>query len=230
MSNPSDGGNSRQTSIQARSAELHNFADHSMSREQAAEAVLIDQDTFTTLKGRERSTAAGTMGRIAESQRSYGEALAEADPRVSGQALATAERQREDIVRAQTEYRQTPEGMAAAPQADILREAVRLAEVEHDGRRAGRSYADLGPVAADRVTAADAQAFKGIEYRQREPGRDQGDGRSSRRTWLGDREPQTLTRVCSAGLDRCQRAGAQGCGPHTDSGRQGSGHPGTSAP
>ena len=66
MSNASDGGNVGQTSIQARSTELHNFADHSMSREQAAEAVLIDLDTLTTLKGSERSAAVGTMGRIAE--------------------------------------------------------------------------------------------------------------------------------------------------------------------
>ena len=165
MSNPSDGGNVGQTSIQARSAELHNFADHSMSREQAAEAVSIDLNTLTTLKGSERSAAVGTMGRIAESQRAYAEALDGSNPLVSDQALTTAERQRDDIVRAQTEYRQTPEGMAAAPQAERLREGVRLAEVEHDGRRAGRSYADLGPAAADRVTAVDAQALKGIESR-----------------------------------------------------------------
>ena len=106
-----------QTSVQARSAELHDFADHSMSREQAGEAVLTDLDTLRTLKGRERTTAVGTMGRIAESQRAYGEALAEINPIVSDQALATAEQEREAVGRAQTEYRQSPEGIAAAPQA-----------------------------------------------------------------------------------------------------------------
>ncbi len=154
-----------QTSVQARSAELHNFADHSMSREQAGEAVLTDLDTLRTLKGRERTTAVGTMGRIAESQRAYGEALAEANPIVSDQALATAEQEREAVGRAQTEYRQSPEGIAAAPQADKLREAVRVAEVQHDGWRAERSYAELGPAVADRVTATDAQVLKGIESR-----------------------------------------------------------------
>ena len=154
-----------QTSVQARSAELHNFADHSMSREQAGEAVLTDLDTLRTLKGRERTTAVGTMGRIAESQRAYGEALAETNPIVSDQALATAEQEREAVGRAQTEYRQSPEGIAAAPQADKLREAVRVAEVEHDGWRAERSYAELGPVVADRVTATDVQVLKGIETR-----------------------------------------------------------------
>ena len=154
-----------QTSLQARSAELHNFADHSMSREQAGEAVLTDLDTLRTLKGRERTTAVGTMGRIAESQRAYGEALAETNPIVSDQALATAEQDREAVGRAQTEYRKSPEGIAAAPQADKLRQAVRVAEVQHDGWRAERSYAELGPVVADRVTATDAQILKGIESR-----------------------------------------------------------------
>ena len=50
-----------QTSLQARSAELHNFGDHSMSREQAGEAVLTDLDTLRTLKGRERTTAAKVL-------------------------------------------------------------------------------------------------------------------------------------------------------------------------
>ena len=154
-----------QTSLQARSAELHNFADHSMSREQAGEAVLTDLDTLRTLKGRERTTAVGTMGRIAESQRAYGEALAETNPIVSDQALATAEQEREAVGRAQTEYRQSPEGIAAAPQADKLREAVRVAEVHHDGWRAERSYAELGPAVADKVTATDVQVLKGIESR-----------------------------------------------------------------
>ena len=77
-----------ETSVQTRSAELHDFADHSMSREQAGEAVLTDLDTLRTLKGRERTTAVGTMGRIAESQRAYSEALAETNPIVSDQALA----------------------------------------------------------------------------------------------------------------------------------------------
>lgn len=154
-----------QTSLQARSAELHNFADHSMSREQAGEAVLTDLDTLRTLKGRERTMAVGTMGRIAESQRAYGEALAETNPIVSDQALATAEQDREAVGRAQTEYRQSPEGIAAAPQADKLREAVRVAEVQHDGWRAERSYAELGPAVADRATATDAQILKGIESR-----------------------------------------------------------------
>ena len=154
-----------QTSLQARSAELHNFADHSMSREQAGEAVLTDLDTLRTLKGRERKTAVGTMGRIAESQRAYGEALAETNPLVSDQALATAEQEREAVGRAQTEYRQSPKGIAAAPQTDKLREAVRVAEVQHDGWRAERSYAELGPAVEDRVTATDAQILKGIESR-----------------------------------------------------------------
>ena len=154
-----------QTSLQARAAELHKFADHSMSREQAGEAVLTDLDTLRTLKGRERTTAVGTMGRIAESQRAYGEALAETNPIVSDQALATAEQEREAVGRAQAEYRQSPEGIAAAPQADKLREAVRVAEVQHDGWRAERSYAELGPVVADRVTVTDAQVLKGIESR-----------------------------------------------------------------
>ena len=154
-----------QTSLQARSAELHNFADHSMSREQAGEAVLTDLDTLRTLKGRERTTALGTMGRIAESQRAYGEALAETNPIVSDQALATAEQERDAVGRAQTEYRQSPEGIAAAPQADKLREAVRVAEAQHDGWRAERSYAELGPAVADRVTATDVQVLKGIESR-----------------------------------------------------------------
>lgn len=154
-----------QTSLQARSAELHDFADHSMSREQAGEAVLTDLDTLRTLKGRERTTAVGTMGRIVESQRAYGEALAETNPIVSDQALATAEQEREAVGRAQTEYRQSPDGIAGAPQADKLREAVRVAEVQHDGRRAECSYAALGPAVADGVTATDAQILKGIESR-----------------------------------------------------------------
>ena len=154
-----------QTSLQARSAELHNFADHSMSREQAGDAVLTDLDTLRTLKGRERTTAVGTMGRIAESQRAYSEALAETNRIVSDQALATAAQEREAVGRAQTKFRQSPEGIAAAPQADKLREAVRVAEVQHDGWRAERSYAELGPVVADRVTATDVQVLRGIESR-----------------------------------------------------------------
>lgn len=154
-----------QTSVQTRSAELHDFADHSMSREQAGEAVLTDLDTLRTLKGRERTTAVGTMGRIAESQRAYGEALAEINPIMSDQALATAEQEREAVGRVQTEYRQSPEGIAAAPQADNLRESVRVAEVQHDGWRADRLYAELGPAVADRVTGTDAQVLRGIESR-----------------------------------------------------------------
>jgi hypothetical protein len=114
-------GQAGQTSIQARSAALHGFADHSMSRGQAREAVQTDMETLTRLRGHEHSTALGTMGRIAESQRAYGAALAQADPGVSDQALATSKRQNESIVRAQTVYRQSPEGIAAAPQADRLR-------------------------------------------------------------------------------------------------------------
>ena len=46
MSDPSGSGNVDQTSIQARSAELHHFADHSMSREQALSAVVTDLATL----------------------------------------------------------------------------------------------------------------------------------------------------------------------------------------
>jgi hypothetical protein len=147
MSAATDDNNAGQTSIQARWAELHRFADHSMSREQAAEAVRTDLDTLTTLTGRDRATAVSTMGHIAESQRAYAEALKASNPLVSDQALTMTERQRDDIVKAQTEYRRSPEGIAAAPQADRLREAVRRAELEHDRLRAGHPYADLGPAA-----------------------------------------------------------------------------------
>ena len=142
-------GQAGQTSIQARSAALHDFADHSMSRGQARDAVQTDLETLTRLRGHEHSTALGTMGRIAESQRAYGAALAQADPAVSDQALGTSKLQNESIVRAQTAYRQSPEGIAAAPQADRMREAVRVAEVQHDAWRAGRSYEALGPTAAE---------------------------------------------------------------------------------
>ena len=143
-----------QTSIQARAAALHDFADHSMSRGQARDAVLTDLETLTRLRGYQHTAALGTLGRIAESQRAYGAALAQADPGVSEQALTTSRRHDVDIVRAQTEYRQTPEGIAAAPQADRMREAVRVAEVQHDAWRAGRSYAALGPTGAEVVNGA----------------------------------------------------------------------------
>jgi len=160
MNTPPDRASPGQTSIQARSAELHHFADHSMSSVQAGAAVQVDLDTLASLKGGDRSTALGTRGRIAESQSAYAKALHGTDPQVSGQALTAASRQREHIVLLQTEYRQTPEGLAAAPQADRLREAVRLAELEHDERRAGRSYADLGLAEPGRARTAEAQGSK----------------------------------------------------------------------
>jgi hypothetical protein len=159
-SNPSERGNLGQTSIQARSAELHDFADHSMSRVQAGEAVRVDLDALARLKGGDRSTALGTMGRIAESQSAYAEALQRRNPQVSDQAMTTAARQRDHIARLQTEYRESLEGMAAVPQADKLRETVRLAGLEHDERRAGRSYADLGLAKANRAPVAGTRGLK----------------------------------------------------------------------
>jgi len=131
-----------------------------MSSAQAGAAVRVDLDALASLKGGDRSTALGTIGRIAESQSAYAKSLHGTDPQVSDQALTTAARQREHIVLLQTEYRQTPEGLAAAPQANRLREAVRLAELEHDDRRAAPSYADLGLAEAGRARPAEAQGPK----------------------------------------------------------------------
>jgi len=107
MNTPPDRASPGQTSIQARSAELHHFADHSMSSVQAGAAVQVDLDTLASLKGGDRSTALGTMGRTAESQSAYVKALHGTDPQMSGQALTTAARQREHIVLLQTQYLQT---------------------------------------------------------------------------------------------------------------------------
>lgn len=152
------------TRIQDRSAELHHYADHSMSREQARIAVREDLQALATMGGRSRQAALGTIGRIAESQQTYREHLQQADPGVASVALAEARRQRDRIAQSQAEYRASPEGIASAPQAARLHIEVALAEAQHDQWRAGRSYAAIRPLAAEPGASASKDDRKQAEY------------------------------------------------------------------
>ena len=158
------------TRIQNRSIELSNYADHSMSRDQARTAAREDLQAIATTEGRSRQTALGTIGRIAESQQAYREGLQQANPGVASEALSEARRQRSRITQSQSEFRASPEGIAAAPQAGRMHIEVALAEAKHDQWRAGRSYADMRPLAEP------GTPLTKDERKQAEYGRMQNDG------------------------------------------------------
>ncbi|MBC7601869.1 MAG: hypothetical protein H7255_04310, partial [Ramlibacter sp.] len=129
--------------IQRRSAELHDYRDNSMSREQARMAVREDLETLGKINGAmEHRTALGTLGRMSGAQAEYKDELRDQNPGVANEAESTALRDREKVAAAQGEYRASPEGQARAVEGEALRVAVGQAEAKHDEWRAGRSYAE----------------------------------------------------------------------------------------
>ena len=112
----------------------------------------LDLDGRQTLKGRDWPQAAGSAGRIAESQRADAEGLASIDPLVADQALTASEPHRDSGAKPQNESLQGPEGALADAQA------LKVIDSRHEGLQAVPAGA-LGAVAAREAATSDVEVL-----------------------------------------------------------------------
>jgi Large polyvalent protein-associated domain 7 len=127
----------------------------SRSSGQAGEADSLDLDGRRAIEGRGRPQAGVPAGQVVETQRAAAESQAAIDPLVADQALATAERKRDNGTRPPSEPRPTQESALADAQA------LKSIDSRHEGLQAFVP-GTLGAMAAREAATSDVSALDGF--------------------------------------------------------------------